>query len=170
MTLRDATRQDFDAILALNAESVHFLSPLNAAGLERLHAQAAFHRVIEIEGRIAGFLLALREGADYDSPNYLWFTQTYPVFLYIDRVVVSIDHQGRRLGALLYDALFAFARDAGMARIACEFDIEPPNEPSRKFHSRYGFVEVGRQRAGGGKKLVSLQVAEVGPAAETVLV
>ena len=72
---RDATPDDFPAILALNAESVHFLSPLDAPRLQRLHAQAAYHRIVTAGGGVAAFLLAFREGADYDSPNYRWFAQ-----------------------------------------------------------------------------------------------
>lgn len=156
-TIRPAGADDFLAILALNAESVHFLSPLDAVRLRQLHAQAAYHRVVEIDRVVAAFLLALREGADYDSPNYRWFAQRYPEFLYIDRVVVSAAQQGRGLGALLYEDLFAFARSSGVAEVTCEFDVDPPNPPSARFHARFGFREVGTQWLGGGKKQVSLQ-------------
>jgi hypothetical protein len=159
--LRDAATDDFPSILALNAASVHFLSPLDAARLQRLHAQAAYHRVIEIYGAVAAFLLALREGVDYDSPNYLWFTQHYAQFLYVDRVVVAAAQQGRRLGARLYDDLIDFAAASGVAQLTCEFDLQPPNPASARFHAGYGFREVGRQWLGGGKKQVSLQAREV---------
>ena len=61
-------------------------------------------------------------------------------------MVVAVDAQGRGLGRQLYDGLFAFARAAGVPRLACEFDIDPPNEASRRFHAGYGFIEVGVQR------------------------
>lgn len=156
-TLRPAVAGDFAAILALNAESVHFLSPLDAARLQHLHAQAAYHRVVEVDGAVAAFLLALREDADYDSPNYRWFVQRYPEFLYVDRIVVSAAQHGRGLGALLYEDLFAFARTHGVRRVTCEFDLDPPNPASARFHARFGFHEVGTQWLGGGKKQVSLQ-------------
>lgn len=161
IVIRDAHRDDFAAILALNAESVHFLSPLDEARLQQLDAQAAYHRVVELDGRVVAFLLVLSEGADYDSPNYRWFADAYRQFLYVDRVVVSAQQQGRKLGAALYDDLFAFARSNGVERVTCEFDVEPPNEASRKFHARYGFEEVGKQWLGGGKKRVSLQMAMI---------
>jgi predicted GNAT superfamily acetyltransferase len=160
--IRDATRNDFPAILALNAESVHFLSPLDAVRLQHLHAQAAYHRLVEIDGAIAAFLLVLREGADYDSPNYRWFAQRYAQFLYVDRIVVAAAQQGQRLGALLYDDLIAFAAASGGTQLTCEFDLDPPNPASARFHARYGFREVGRQWLGGGKKQVSLQARELG--------
>ncbi len=43
------------------------------------------------------------------------------------------------------------------ARIVCEFDTDPPNEASWRFHQRFGFREVGSQRVADGKKAVSLQ-------------
>lgn len=157
--IRDALERDFPALLALNEESVAVLSPLDLDGLRRLHAQAARHRVVEIDGEIAAFLLVLREGADYASPNYRWFAANYDRFLYVDRVVVSLAQQGRGLGRQLYDDLFDWARREGVERIALEFDVEPPNEASRRFHAGYGFREVGSQRVANGKKRVSLQIA-----------
>ncbi len=58
--LRDATPADFAAILELNEAFVAVLSPLDAAGLTQLHAQAAMHRVIARDGRVEAFLLAFR--------------------------------------------------------------------------------------------------------------
>jgi predicted GNAT superfamily acetyltransferase len=159
--IRDAGSGDFPAILALNDESVRFLSPLDAAHLRELHAMAAYHRVVEVGGKVAAFLLALREGADYASPNYRWFAAHHRRFLYIDRVVVATAWQGRGLGARLYDDIIAFAGENGFADLTCEFDLEPPNPASAKFHARYGFREVGRQWLGGGGKQVSLQVRTV---------
>lgn len=153
---RDATPADFPAILQLNAESVHFLSPLDAARLAHLHAEAAYHRVVERDERVVAFLLVFREGADYDSPNYRWFAARYERFLYIDRVVVDVGERGRGHGAELYEDLFRFATEQGVTSITCEFDLEPPNPVSLAFHERYGFVEVGTQRLSGGK-LVSLR-------------
>lgn len=124
-----------------------------------------YHRVVECDGQVVAFLLALREGADYDSLNYRWFAAAYSRFLYIDRVVVSARYQGQGLGALLYDDLFAFARAAGIDKVTCEFDVEPPNEASRKFHAQCGFQEVGTQKVADGRKRVSLQLARVAPVA-----
>jgi predicted GNAT superfamily acetyltransferase len=160
-SIRDATVDDFAAILALNGESVHFTSPLDAAKLRHLHAQAAYHRVVEVKGTITAFLLALREGADYDSPNYRWFAENCATFLYIDRVVVARAAPGAGLGIQIYDDLFAFAARHGIKRVTCEFDLDPPNPASARFHARYGFGEVGRQWIGDGKKQVSLQIREI---------
>ena len=161
IAIRPARRADFTEILRLNAEWVRFTSDLDPAGLERLHAQSAHHRVVVSGTRIAGFLIALREGVDYASPNYRWFDSRGGRFLYVDRVIVERVDQGRGIATLLYDDLLAFARKTEVGRIVCELDAEPPNEASRLFHDRHGFVEVGTQWVAGGTKRVSLRELDV---------
>lgn len=161
MMIRDAETADFDAILALNEGAVSLLSPLSPQRLAGLHAQASLHRVVEREGEVIGFLLAFRDGADYDSPNYRWFAARYPRFLYVDRVVVAQPARGRGVGALLYRDMFEFAAASAAGIVTCEFDVDPPNPASERFHTRFGFHEVGRQWLGAGRKQVSLQVAPV---------
>ncbi|SBT09284.1 Putative acetyltransferase, GNAT superfamily (fragment) [Candidatus Accumulibacter aalborgensis] len=80
MKIRDTQPMDFSQILALNEESARFLSPLSAERLALLHDEAAYHRVLELDGRVTAFLMALREGGAYDSPNYRWFVARYARF------------------------------------------------------------------------------------------
>ena len=157
MKIRDTQPTDFSQILALNEGSVRFLSPLSAERLASLHDEAVYHRVLDADGRIAAFLMAFREGAAYDSPNYRWFVARYAKFLYIDRVVVSASMQGRGIGKIFYEDLFAFAKSSGTCLVTCEYDVDPPNAPSRRFHEGFGFKEVGSQTAGSAGKRVSLQ-------------
>jgi hypothetical protein len=161
MRVRPAGDADFDAVLALNEESVAFLSPLSRAGLVALHREAALHQVIEQDGLVTALLIALREGARYDSPNYRWFAARYERFLYVDRVVVSGRARGTGAGTMLYRGLFDFAAASSVGLVTCEFDVEPPNPASERFHAKFGFREVGRQYVANGKKLVSLQAAPV---------
>ncbi|MGO9036852.1 MAG: GNAT family N-acetyltransferase [Steroidobacteraceae bacterium] len=155
--IRESAESDFRVLVSLNAESEHFLSPLSLPRLQFLHPQAWYRRVICLEETVLGFMLAFRPGADYDSPNYRWFAARYADFLYIDRIVIGGSARGQGLAARLYEDLFTCARGAGITRITCEFDVDPPNEVSRRFHERFGFREVGSQRVAGGKKAVSLQ-------------
>ena len=78
MKTRTASSDDFDAMLALNLESERFLSPLTRERPDSLHRQADLDQVIEVEGEVVAFVLALREGASYDSINYrgLYWGQT----------------------------------------------------------------------------------------------
>ena len=152
----------FADILALNAESVHFLSPLTPERLAHLHAHAAYHKTVLDGERVLAFLLAFAPGAPYDSVNYRWFDTRYDDFLYVDRIVVADAARGLGLASRLYRDLFREARARGHQRIVCEFDIDPPNPASERFHRGFGFREVGSQRLPGGKT-VSLQSAPVPP-------
>jgi predicted GNAT superfamily acetyltransferase len=160
MLIRHAMPDDMPAILDLNEHFVAVLSPLDPERLARLHGQAAQHLVAEIDGQVRAFLLTLREGADYGSPNYRWFAARYPRFLYVDRIVVADQAHGRGLGRALYRQAHAHARQHDVPVLACEFDVVPPNPASARFHAGLGFVEVGRQELGGGKQ-VSLQTLDV---------
>ncbi|WP_119417791.1 GNAT family N-acetyltransferase [Desertibaculum subflavum] len=91
----------------------------------------------------SGFLIALDERAPYANPNFAWFKQRYPAFVYIDRVVVEAPHRGRGVARALYEDLFAETRRSGRSRIVCEVNAEPPNPASDAFHARLGFSVVG---------------------------
>jgi len=161
MRTRAARAEDFDAIVELNEESLRFLSPLDRPRLAHLDSEAALHQVMELDGRILAFVLVFREGADYDSINYRWFVDRYPKFLYVDRVVVAARAQGRGFGRLLYERVFEHAKTQGVPLVTCEFDVDPPNPASARFHAGFGFSEIGRQRVANGSKWVSLQAATV---------
>ena len=159
--IRDLAGTDYPAVLALNSAFEFFLSPMDETRLVQLHQRASYARVVRQHSAAVAFVLAFRERAVYDSPNYVWFDQRYSSFLYVDRIVVSADHQGKHLGRALYTDLFRFASAARIPRVTCEFDLEPPNEVSRRFHAQFGFREVGTQRVAYGRKQVSLQEASL---------
>ncbi|MGB0135320.1 GNAT family N-acetyltransferase [Dokdonella sp.] len=161
MELRDACEADFDRIVELNEGEVQQTSPMDRQRLIELDRLSSFHKVAIVDGQIAAFLLAMREGADYDSENYNWFSAHYSRFVYVDRIVVSAEYSGKGIGARLYQRLFEQARSDEAGRIACEYNIEPPNHASRAFHDRFGFVQVGTQWVAGDTKRVSLQVAQL---------
>jgi uncharacterized protein len=155
--IRPAGLADFPEILALNEEWVQATSRLDERALADLHGQAAYHRVVELDGRVVGFLLAIGPGQPYQSPNYTWFATRHDEFLYIDRVVVAGAHQRSGVGAMLYEGVAAFAAAGGFRRLVCEVNIEPHNPGSDAFHAGRGFVEVGTQWVADGTKRVSLR-------------
>jgi predicted GNAT superfamily acetyltransferase len=159
--IRDVEETDLAAIIALNAAEVRHTSPMDEDWARQLVSLSAYARVAVVEGRVAAFLLAMRAGADYRNDNFTWFVARHADYLYVDRIVVDAAMQGHRLGSALYADLFAFARMHRIPRITCEFNVVPPNEPSRLFHARHGFVEEGSQWLDGGRKQVSMQVAEL---------
>jgi uncharacterized protein len=160
VAIRDATQDDYEIILALNQAHVAHTSPMHAARLTALDGISCYHRVACIDGRVSGFLMAMRSGAPYENDNFAWFTRKYLSFVYVDRVVISSAARGLRLGSLLYEDLFSWARHCGIPLVTCEYNIVPANEPSRLFHEKFGFSEQGTQWLEDGTKQVSLQIAE----------
>jgi hypothetical protein len=161
VTLRNVEAADFDAIVAMNAAEVQHTSAMDRERLGELAALACYHKVACVDGKVAAFLLAMRFDAAYANENFGWFAARLPAFVYVDRIVVSADFAGHRLGSLLYTDLFEFARTHGLPKVVCEYNIVPANEPSRRFHDKFGFKEVGTQWLANDSKQVSLQVAEV---------
>ncbi len=161
ISLRDATLSDFPAICALNLAEVAQTSPMNQARLTQLHALAWYHKVACVDDQVVAFLLAMRADAPYQNDNFEWFARRYPQFVYVDRIVVAAEYAGLRIGARLYEDLYQCARAAAILHIACEYNLIPANEPSRRFHDRFGFKEQGQQWVANHSKLVSLQVAEI---------
>lgn len=132
---------DASAALALNAAHETETGPLDGPALDALLA-GAFHVGVEEGGRDA-LMIAFDEGASYDSPNYLWFRQRFPRFVYVDRVIVAPSARGRGVARRLYEELFARAAAAGHDLACCEVNAVPPNPGSDAFHARLGFVEAG---------------------------
>ncbi len=157
--MRTITESDFPSVLGLNATEVEKTSEMDLDRLVWLVGMSAYCKVAALDGQVAAFLIALREGAAYDSDNYRWFSSRLPGFLYVDRIVVDSRFSGRGIGSRLYGDLFSFARSQGITAIACEYNIDPPNPASRAFHDKFGFKELGTQWVAGGTKQVSLQVA-----------
>ena len=148
-------------VLALNNTFATELSWLDAGRLRAMAAQAFYARRI---GDGAAFLLAFDQGAEYHSPNYLWFRDRYPRFVYVDRVAVS--HAARRRGYArrLYTDLIAHATAAGHTVIACEVNSDPPNPASDAFHASLGFTVVGAASIHGGQKTVRYLALSLAPA------
>jgi predicted GNAT superfamily acetyltransferase len=158
MTLRELTPADWPRVLELNLASVQALSELDEQRLRWILSLAHRGLVVEDDGEVVAFALAIASGTDYDSDNYRWFTAHYERFLYLDRIAVDASLRRRGLGAQLYDAMEAAA--ASFGRMVCEVNLLPRNDVSLAFHAARGYVEVG-QLAHGEDKLVSLLSKEL---------
>ena len=139
------------ALLALNNAHAQELSWLEPERLEYLVREAFYARRI---GDLDAFLIAFDQDAKYDSPNFLWFRDRYPRFVYVDRIVTAAQARGRGLAQRLYFDLFEQAARAGHERVVCEINLSPPNPGSDAFHAALGFAEVGSAAIHGGAKTV----------------
>jgi predicted GNAT superfamily acetyltransferase len=142
---------DEAAVLALNNENAAELSWLEPEELSALVGTSFSASRI---GDLEAFLLTFDQTATYSSPNFLWFRERYPRFVYVDRIVVAADARGRGHARRLYEDLFARAEAAGHDVVTCEVNLDPPNPTSDAFHAALGFLEVGEALIHGGKKAV----------------
>ncbi len=139
------------AVLALNNEHAAELSWLEPERLSELLGEAFHARRI---GALEAFIMTFDQNARYDSPNFLWFRERYPRFVYVDRVVVAAEARGRGHARRLYQDLFDHAAHAGHKVVTCEVNADPPNPASDAFHAALGFGEIGSAAIHGGKKTV----------------
>ena len=156
-TIRDARSDDLDAVLSLNEAVVPAVNSITLDEMRWFAGNAAYFRVAADDARIAAFLIGLRPGIDYESPNYRWFCKRYEDFGYIDRVAVDPGVRRSGLASKLYDD-FRESLPGSVKVMTCEVNIRPPNESSMRFHERYGFERIATQQTEGGSKEVALMV------------
>lgn len=161
IVIRNARPEDYDFILKLNEVNVEVLSPMPMERMLWLKEMSDMFVVAEVNGELAAFLIAIREGQPYDSENYVWFSEKYPQFLYIDRIVIDEPFRAAGLGRALYQVVKDRAIETGVKVVTCEVDTIPYNETSLKFHEAMGFREVGEQIIRGGAIKVSLKACEL---------
>jgi predicted GNAT superfamily acetyltransferase len=144
--LRPMTAADHHAVLDLNERHVELLSPLDEARLAALVAVAENASVIDVDGAFAGFVITFAAGSGYDGENFVWFSERYDDFCYLDRVVIHEDFRRRGLGSAGYDELES---SCGRPLFALEVNLDPPNVASLAFHRTRGYTEVGQRLSGG---------------------
>jgi len=154
MQILEIEANDYVSVLELNTESVPHVNLIDAAELKWFDDNAASALVGKIDDRLAGFLIGLRPGLDYASPNYRWFCDHYDDFAYIDRVIVSPWARRQGVAEALYAAFGSSQSDAAV--MTCEVNIRPSNEGSMLFHERMGFRQIHSQEIDDGQKEVAL--------------
>ncbi|MDH3337800.1 MAG: GNAT family N-acetyltransferase [Gammaproteobacteria bacterium] len=153
--IRDVVAPDLDAVLTLNQSETPHLGSVDLRKMQWFALHAAYFRVAVGDDRLAAFLVGLRPGTSYESPNYRWFCDHYDDFAYVDRVAVADFARRAGLASRLYDDFAATLPDT-VEFMTCEVNIRPPNESSMEFHRRMGFRQVGTQSTEGGNKEVAM--------------
>lgn len=146
---------EYSQILRINNAATPNVNDLSMEDWRTLVQTAVRLRAARVEGEIAGFLLALDQNADYDSPNFRWFKERYDRFVYIDRVVVAEGMRGVGVGRVLYADIQSFA-EARAPFLTCEVNLRPRNQNSLLFHQATGFHEVGEAEGNQDKRVVFL--------------
>lgn len=138
--------QDGDAsqVLALNEACIPEVGPMDQDRLDAFVDWAPYLQVVEVDGRIVGFLIGLTEEAPYDSPNFRWFADRHDSFAYVDRVAIDEAQRGAGWGPALYRAFEAWVRDAARPVLCAEVNTDPPNPRSLRFHDLFGFEMVAQ--------------------------
>lgn len=144
MALNPITDSHHEAVLTLNNQHAAETSELTITSLHELLEQSFV--TLQAGAGADGFLISIGGDASYDNPNFAWLRARCEDFVYVDRIVVSPQAQGRGLARSLYQTLFAEALAKGFSSVVCEVNIDPPNPSSDAFHARMGFLELGRQR------------------------
>jgi len=158
--IRDVREHELDLVLALNNAAGPGILPMDAGKLRFFWENADYFRVAEKDGHLAGFLVALSQDAPHDSPNFLWFRERYPEFLYVDRIVIASTRRGAGVGRVFYGDVQSFA-EVRVPRLCAEVFLEGSSHPALLFHGSFGFREVGQQVMHGHGLRASMLVKEL---------
>ena len=133
---------DLEEIWVINQENIPEVGSVQ--DIERLKKLIDWssHVIVVRDEEIAGFILLMREGKDYDSLNYDFFnSKDYP-FLYVDRIAIKEGHRRKGLGRMIYEKTINLSQELNVIT-CCEVNTIPKNGPSLAFHDSFGFQEVG---------------------------
>ena len=143
IVIRDVREHELDFVQAMNNAAGIGILPMDAGKVRFFWENADYFRVAEVDGLIAGFLIAVSHDAPHDSSNFLWFREHYERFLYIDRIVIASARRSVGVGRVFYGDVQSFA-EARYPQLAAEVFIENDNHPALIFHGSFGFREVGQ--------------------------
>lgn len=140
--IRSYSGEDAEGVLALNAACVPEVGPMDGEKLAEFATWANYFKVVDVDGRIGGFLIGLTEDAPYTSVNFGWFAERYDSFAYVDRVAVSETDRGAGWGPALYRDFEQWAKDNQRPMLCAEVNTQPPNPRSLRFHEIFGFDQL----------------------------
>lgn len=143
ITIRDVREHELDSVVAVNNAAGPSILPMDLAKARFFWENAEYFRVAEQDGLVTGFLVAFSQDAPHDSPNFQWFRERYPEFLYIDRIVIARPRRGGGRGRAMYADVQSFA-EVRSPLMACEVFLQSGSDPALLFHGSFGFREVGQ--------------------------
>jgi len=155
---RPLDETDIDWLKRLNDACVPAVNGLDEGALSALLGRAACALAAEVEGRPVAAIVCFTRGSTYESTNYAWFDAQPEPFLYIDRIVVEAEARRLGLARRLYREAGLWAERAGLPRLCCEVNEDPPNPQSLAFHTALGFRKLlSRINPSDGKRVAMLE-------------
>jgi len=150
-TIRPIEQHDLDTIVDLNQAALEGVGPLDYESLALLVKQSDQALVLDDGGDVAGFVITLPTGADYDSTRYEWFEERLEEYVYLDRIVVAGTHRRLGVASRLYDAV--------ESDLPVALEVYDTNAPSLEFHQRRGYRKVGELKHAGKRNLMLLKAS-----------
>ena len=133
----------FNDIYKFNQEHTPEVGSLSSVEyLKQLIKLSSNNFYISCDGNIIGFMICFREGSEYNSKNYNFFSKNQSKFLYIDRIAVKEEFRRKGIGRNLYNLISTIAEDKKIP-LCCEVNTVPLNQASIYFHENFGFYKVG---------------------------
>lgn len=143
LRFRDARLADLDTIFALNQQAGISVTAIDRPILLQRFHSAAYFRVAESNGSVAGFLIGSDQDDDWGNTGFQWFKARHRRFAYIDRIVIARPYRGHGLGRVLYADMISFA-EVRVPTLGCQVSLEPRDNASMLFHASMGFGEVAQ--------------------------
>jgi predicted GNAT superfamily acetyltransferase len=155
--IRQAQREHVGDIREINAESAPGVYSLTSDALDHIFDTASVGWVALVNERVAGYLIGFAPHAAYGGEEFRWFRSRIRDFLYVDQIAVRTSHRSQGIGMALYQELEVFAERNQLSALACEVNLDPPNPGSMAFHTRQGFMEIGRLGTSDGRHVALLR-------------
>jgi predicted GNAT superfamily acetyltransferase len=157
ISIRDVCRADLAEVLEINRAATPAVSRLDATSAESLVALASVVWVALEHERIAGYMIGFLASDGYAGDEFRWFKQRAASFVYVDQIAISPNHRRCGIGRLFYARLAEWSAENDCRAMTCEVNLAPPNPASLAFHSRCGFMKVGKMQTSDGRQVALLE-------------
>ena len=141
--IRNANRDDLTEIMKINHAVAYpekkdgfLIQKRSIEEFQKLLKLSKYFLVAEAEGKIAGYLIALDETADYlENELFSFYAKNYEKFTFVDQIAILPECQGRGIGTKMYKKI----RESESKRILIDIFLKPKNNQSIAFHEKLGF-------------------------------
>lgn len=139
---------DFDDLFQINDASTPGVSKESRPDFQDILSLGKCFVFERAEGDVVGFVNLIEPGTSaYQSLNLRWLEDWQAregcSQIYVDRIALTPDARGRKIGENLY--AFVQAEFSDRDFITAEVNTKPDNPGSHRFHQRLGFQRVGEQ-------------------------